>query len=98
MTSEPVLCFQVLGENSVIRLLDLVGPEDPHHITAVESDAVRARYGTDKIRNGIYVSSSAELARRVIIYRIDFKIIRSFDQILMLLGQSTTIQLERNSI
>lgn len=64
MTSGPVLCFQVLSENSVIRLLDLVGPEDPKNIIATGSDALRARFGTDPIRNGIYVSNSAEKALR----------------------------------
>ncbi|XP_065203260.1 nucleoside diphosphate kinase homolog 7 [Planococcus citri] len=64
VTSGPVLCFQVLNENSVIRLLDLAGPEDPKNIIASGSDALRARFGADKIRNGIYVSTSAENAHR----------------------------------
>lgn len=62
--SGPITVFQVLGENAVIKVSELVGPEDPEQAKTTNPDCLRARYGIDKIHNGIYISKTAESAER----------------------------------
>lgn len=47
------------------KVLELVGPDDPETARTNNPDSLRARYGKDKIQNGIHVSMSIESAEKV---------------------------------
>ncbi|XP_041086905.1 dynein axonemal-associated protein 1 isoform X2 [Polyodon spathula] len=61
-TPSLVLCLQ--RENAVKKLLDLLGPDDPHLAQSQDQFLWRAQYGTDLIHNGIYGSLSYRKAVR----------------------------------
>ncbi|XP_019363120.1 PREDICTED: uncharacterized protein C16orf71 homolog isoform X4 [Gavialis gangeticus] len=58
--SSLVLCLQ--RQNAVKKLLDLLGPEDPHLARAQNPFLWRAQYGTSLIQNGFYGSVSYQMA------------------------------------
>ncbi|CAH2307561.1 Polycomb group ASXL1 [Pelobates cultripes] len=57
-----VLCLQ--RHNAVLRLLDLLGPEDPELCRAEDQFLWRVQYGTSPVRNGMYGSISYDTAIR----------------------------------
>ncbi|XP_034781597.2 dynein axonemal assembly factor 8 isoform X3 [Acipenser ruthenus] len=58
LTSTPSLVLCLQRENAVKKLLDLLGPDDPHLAQSQDQFLWRAQYGTDLIHNGIYGSLS----------------------------------------
>ncbi|XP_067912833.1 dynein axonemal assembly factor 8 isoform X2 [Heterodontus francisci] len=57
-----ILCVQ--RDNSVKKLLDLVGPEDPEEARVLDQFLWRGHCGTDLVHNGLYGSSSFATAIR----------------------------------
>ncbi|KAF4791896.1 hypothetical protein TURU_125046 [Turdus rufiventris] len=57
-----VLCLQ--RPNAVKKLMDLLGPEDPQLAQALDPCLWRAQYGTSRVQNGFYGSSSYAMAVR----------------------------------
>ncbi|XP_018416646.1 PREDICTED: uncharacterized protein LOC108790793 [Nanorana parkeri] len=55
-----VLCLQRI--NAVLKLLDLLGPEDPHMCKDKDQFLWRAQYGTSVVHNGMYGSTSYQAA------------------------------------
>ncbi|XP_043567475.1 dynein axonemal assembly factor 8 isoform X2 [Chiloscyllium plagiosum] len=51
-----VLCLR--RDNAVKKLLDLLGPEDPQQARDLDQFLWRGHYGTDRVHNGLYGSSS----------------------------------------
>ncbi|MGH0165376.1 UNVERIFIED_CONTAM: hypothetical protein FKN15_048735 [Acipenser sinensis] len=64
LTSTPSLVLCLQRENAVKKLLDLLGPDDPHLAQSQDQFLWRAQYGTDLIHNGIYGSLSYRKAVR----------------------------------
>ncbi|XP_071976231.1 dynein axonemal assembly factor 8-like isoform X3 [Engystomops pustulosus] len=66
LTSGPslVLCLQRI--NAVLKLLDLLGPDDPQKCKAVDQFLWRAQYGTSTVHNAMYGSRSYQAAIREI--------------------------------
>ncbi|XP_069840194.1 dynein axonemal assembly factor 8-like isoform X2 [Dendropsophus ebraccatus] len=66
LTSAPslVLCLQRI--NAVLKLLDLLGPDDPQLCKVQDQFFWRAQYGTSPVRNAMYGSTSYQAAIREI--------------------------------
>ncbi|XP_056389962.1 dynein axonemal assembly factor 8-like [Hyla sarda] len=62
LTSAPslVLCLQRI--NAVLKLLDLLGPDDPQLCKAQDQFLWRAQYGTNPVQNAMYGSPSYKAA------------------------------------
>ncbi|XP_039543634.1 uncharacterized protein LOC120490257 [Pimephales promelas] len=58
LRSGPSLALGLLGVNAVMRLLELMGPEDPIEARTIDQTLWRAQYGSDRLHNGIYGSPS----------------------------------------
>ncbi|XP_048049656.1 dynein axonemal assembly factor 8 isoform X2 [Megalobrama amblycephala] len=58
LRSGPSLALGLLRVNAVMRLLELMGPEDPVEARTIDQTLWRAQYGSDRLRNGIYGSPS----------------------------------------
>uniref|UniRef100_UPI00398F3AE4 dynein axonemal assembly factor 8 n=1 Tax=Pristiophorus japonicus TaxID=55135 RepID=UPI00398F3AE4 len=64
LTSSPSVILCVQRDNSVKKLLDLLGPEDPHKARGLDQFLWRGHCGTDLVHNGLYGSSSFATAIR----------------------------------
>ncbi|XP_066433618.1 dynein axonemal assembly factor 8-like [Eleutherodactylus coqui] len=66
LTSAPslVLCLQRI--NAILKLLDLLGPDDPQLCKAQDQFFWRAQYGTSSVQNALYGSTSYKAAIREI--------------------------------
>eukprot|EP00062_Callorhinchus_milii_P009056 gi/632952430/ref/XP_007891847.1/ PREDICTED: uncharacterized protein C16orf71 homolog isoform X2 [Callorhinchus milii] len=64
LTSSPSAILCVQRENAVKKLLDLLGPEDPHEARALNQFLWRGHCGTDLVHNGFYGSQSYKTAVR----------------------------------
>ncbi|XP_073409597.1 dynein axonemal assembly factor 8-like isoform X2 [Dendrobates tinctorius] len=66
LTSAPslVLCLQRI--NAVLKLLDVLGPDDPQLCKAQDQFLLRAHYGTSSVQNAMYGSTSYRAAIREI--------------------------------
>ncbi|XP_067859725.1 dynein axonemal assembly factor 8 [Heptranchias perlo] len=62
LTSGPSVILCVQRDNSVKKLLDLLGPEDPQEARALDQFLWRGHCGTDLVHNGLYGSSSFRTA------------------------------------
>ncbi|KAM8960394.1 dynein axonemal assembly factor 8-like [Pelodytes ibericus] len=62
LTSAPCLVLCLRTHNAVLKLLDLLGPEDPDLCKAQDQFLWRAQYGTSSVQNGMYASTSYEAA------------------------------------
>ncbi|KAK7174436.1 hypothetical protein R3I93_001602 [Phoxinus phoxinus] len=58
LRSGPSLALGLLRVNAVMRLLELMGPEDPVEAHTMDQTRWRAQYGSDRLHNGIYGSPS----------------------------------------
>ncbi|XP_056308794.1 dynein axonemal assembly factor 8 [Danio aesculapii] len=58
LRSGPSLALGLLRENAVMRLWELMGPEDPIEARTVDQTLWRAQFGSDRLHNGIYGSQS----------------------------------------
>ncbi|XP_053327813.1 dynein axonemal assembly factor 8-like [Spea bombifrons] len=64
LTSGPCLALCLQRHNSVLKLLDLLGPEDPELCQAQDEFLWRAQYGSSVVQNGMYCSTSYRTAIR----------------------------------
>ncbi|KAM4697735.1 dynein axonemal assembly factor 8-like [Rhinophrynus dorsalis] len=64
LTSAPCLVLCLRRRNAVLKLLDLLGPEEPKHCKAQDQTLWRAQYGTSAVQNGMYGSPSYQAAIR----------------------------------
>jgi len=62
VTSGPVMCLVIKGENSVHDMKILVGERDPAEARKTLPMSIRALFGTDSIRNAVDCSKTAEEA------------------------------------
>ncbi|XP_073670135.1 dynein axonemal assembly factor 8 [Paramisgurnus dabryanus] len=62
LTSGPSLALCLMKVNAVMGLLELTGPEDPAEARIIDQNLWRARYGSNRIHNGIYGSKSYKKA------------------------------------
>lgn len=60
MRSGPSLALGLLRVNAVMRLLELMGPEDPVEAHTIDQTLWRAQYGSDRLHNGIYGQHSGK--------------------------------------
>ncbi|XP_067276699.1 dynein axonemal assembly factor 8 isoform X2 [Pseudorasbora parva] len=58
LRSGPSLALGLLRVNAIMRLLELMGPEDPVEARTIDQTLWRAQYGFDRLHNGIYGSPS----------------------------------------
>ncbi|XP_077069551.1 dynein axonemal assembly factor 8 [Siphateles boraxobius] len=58
LRSGPSLVLGLLRVNAVMRLLELMVPEDPVEAHTIDQARWRAHYGSDRLHNGIYGSPS----------------------------------------
>ncbi|XP_073801052.1 dynein axonemal assembly factor 8 isoform X1 [Danio rerio] len=58
LRSGPSLALGLLRVNAVMRLWELMGPEDPIEARTVDQTLWRAQFGSDRLHNGIYGSRS----------------------------------------
>ncbi|XP_063790850.1 dynein axonemal assembly factor 8-like isoform X3 [Pseudophryne corroboree] len=56
LTSAPCLILCLRRPNSILRLLELMGPDEPHQCKAQDQFLWRAQYGLSAVQNGMYVS------------------------------------------
>eukprot|EP00079_Xenopus_tropicalis_P008916 XP_002932503.2 PREDICTED: uncharacterized protein C16orf71 homolog [Xenopus tropicalis] len=64
LTSAPCLVLCLQRQGAVLKLLDLLGPEDPGLGKAQDQFLWRAQYGTSAVQNGMYGSTSYQAAIR----------------------------------
>ncbi|KAM5151804.1 dynein axonemal assembly factor 8-like, partial [Mantella aurantiaca] len=62
LTSDPCLVLCLRRINAVLKLLDLLGPEDPQVCKDKDQFLWRAQYGTSAVLNGMYGSTSYQAA------------------------------------
>ncbi len=60
LTRGPCIAMEVRQENVVDKLRLLAGPHDPESGKIVRRDSLRARFGRDKIQNGVHVTDLPE--------------------------------------
>nr|XP_055045650.1 dynein axonemal assembly factor 8 isoform X3 [Misgurnus anguillicaudatus] len=62
LMSGPSLALCLMKVNAVMGLLEMTGPEDPAEARIIDQNLWRARYGSNRIHNGIYGSRSYKKA------------------------------------
>ncbi|KAJ3197542.1 hypothetical protein HK101_002845 [Irineochytrium annulatum] len=68
ITSGPVVCLVLKGEDVIYAWQELMGPDDPEEAKEKFPLSLHALYGTDRIRNAVHGSESIENAIREIQY------------------------------
>ncbi|KAG8433208.1 hypothetical protein GDO86_017482 [Hymenochirus boettgeri] len=64
LTSAPCLVICLQRHNAVLKLLNLLGPEDPELCKGQDQHLWRAQFGTTTVQNGMYGSTSYQAAIR----------------------------------
>ncbi|KAJ3074881.1 Thioredoxin domain-containing protein 3 [Podochytrium sp. JEL0797] len=62
LTSAPVLCLMLKGENVVEGWNEMLGPNDPEIARTMFPSSLRAQYGIDAVSNALHGSPTLELA------------------------------------
>lgn len=60
LTSGPCIAMEITGENSHARFREFSGPVDPEIGRHLRPNTLRARFGTDKIRNAVHCTDLPE--------------------------------------
>lgn len=60
--------MNILAEDSVRRILELVGPTDPSEAKSTNPECIRAKFGQDITKNVMHASKSSENAEKVFKY------------------------------
>ena len=60
MTTGPCIVLEVRQENAVKAFRDLAGPSDPEIAKNLRPNTLRARFGTDKIKNAVHCTDLPE--------------------------------------
>lgn len=68
MTDGPIIVMELIGENVIQRWLSILGPSDPSQARQITPNSLRAKFGTNPIRNVGHGSSDLQAA----IKEIDF--------------------------
>ncbi|KAG7205836.1 hypothetical protein KM043_007777 [Ampulex compressa] len=66
LTSGPVVALELMGDNSIARWIETIGPDDSEEAQLVATSSLRARYGKDKIFNAIHGSKNSDMAKKEI--------------------------------
>ena len=77
MTSGPILAFRVFRESGVTNLRQLLGPTNVSRAKDEAPTSLRAKYGSEGIRNGFHGSDAAESADRELKFIFDESIVKS---------------------
>jgi len=64
VTSGPVVAFEMMGEGSIAKWRDLLGPTDSAVARQDAATSIRARFGTDNTKNACHGSDSPQSAAR----------------------------------
>ncbi|OCT64336.1 dynein axonemal-associated protein 1 [Xenopus laevis] len=86
LTSGPCLALCLQRRGAVLKLLDVLGPEDPELCRAQDQFLWRAQYGTSAVQNGMYGSTS---------YQAAIRDIKTFFPEGLLFEESTVLQAEQ---
>lgn len=63
MQSDVVTGIELINENAVQRLRETIGEQvDPQEARRIAPNSIRARFGTDSLRNAIHGSHSSNAA------------------------------------
>ena len=60
MTTGPCIAMEIRQENAVKSFRELCGPMDPEIAKNLRPNTIRARFGTDRIRNAIHCTDLPE--------------------------------------
>jgi len=66
MSSAPVLCMELIGDNAVSAWRDLIGPTNPVDAKTTAPNSIRARFGSVLPKNACHGSDSQQSAMREI--------------------------------
>jgi len=66
MSSDAITCICIVGDNSVAKWQQLMGPENSNEARAQAPQSIRATFGTDHIHNVCHGSADAQAAEREI--------------------------------
>jgi len=66
MASDAITCITIVGDGSVRKWIDLMGPMDPNNAKRDAPQSLRAIFGSDLVQNICHGSADAEAARREI--------------------------------
>jgi nucleoside-diphosphate kinase len=64
LCSDAVVAIELVGDDCVAAWQEAMGPADPAVAAEVDGRCLRARIGTDRIRNAVYGSPGVEAAER----------------------------------
>jgi nucleoside-diphosphate kinase len=64
MQSDVVTGIELVAPNAINKLRDLIGQTDPLEAKRQNPNSIRARFGADKLRNGIHGSSDGAVFSR----------------------------------
>jgi nucleoside-diphosphate kinase len=60
LASGPAVVLEVRQENAVEKFRELCGPFDPEIARKLQPKTLRAKYGVDRVQNGIHCTDLAE--------------------------------------
>jgi nucleoside-diphosphate kinase len=60
VTAGPCIAIEICGENSVETVREFVGPTDPEIARHIRPRSLRARFGVDKLCNGVHCTDLPE--------------------------------------
>lgn len=60
MSNGPLIALEVRQENVVNALRELCGPHDPEIAKHLRPDTIRAKYGSDRVRNAVHCTDMPE--------------------------------------
>jgi len=66
MASDAITCITIVGDGSVRKWIDLMGPMDPNNAKRDAPQSLRAIFGSDLVQNICHGSADAEAAQREI--------------------------------
>jgi nucleoside-diphosphate kinase len=66
MSSDAITCMTIVGDGSVRKWIDLMGPMDPNNAKRDAPQSLRAIFGSDLVQNVCHGSADAEAAQREI--------------------------------
>jgi nucleoside-diphosphate kinase len=61
LTSGPLLALEVSGDSNIVsQFREFAGPSDPELGKQIRPQSLRARFGVDKVKNGVHVTDLPE--------------------------------------
>ncbi|KAJ6644660.1 Nucleoside diphosphate kinase 7 [Pseudolycoriella hygida] len=59
LSSAPIVVLELLSQNAIQKLLHVVGPNDPNEAKQICPNSIRAKYGTNLLKNVVFCPKSA---------------------------------------